>query len=273
MTANTQMGQQARANNAKGLSRKNVHRSLTPERRDNDADHPVRVRTGNEAAKPYDRVKPWIELANCVIAFLLGDDGDFATPDEMMEPVRQYITSAEETPSFPASAMRKWFQQSRNKDAARKSMFMLALDVARHLLFFTGQGIADDAFSFDEGPRDTVRFDCRDGTIRASIFDPFHRYFVPAVDGLEAARIRRCEMCWKIYFAKRLKAGSKFNSVKSCSACANKRYQSEHRQRERTRIAQVVKLADDGLDERQIAKQVGISVFAVKPYLTHRRSR
>jgi hypothetical protein len=202
---------------SKQLHRENQHQVLRTPTIPASQTLTVTVSGRAQARKRYERLAPWLELAN-LAAPMLGDDGpEPGTLDDLMLPVLRYVGRAQDSDFFPAEQLRRYARQW--PDRAGKQLQSLAIDVARAFILCLDEDL-EAAFAVEEGPRLAIEVFKSKGVVDFEVFDPFRDCFLPAIKGVEVARIRRCPVCRKIFFAMRHKAGSKYGS-KACSRQCN----------------------------------------------------
>jgi len=161
---------------------------------------------------PHDRMSDRIRLGN-----------------EAIKAISAFLKDAPETADFPAGTLRQW-----SANRAFDSLLKLATRAAEAFKFCTLKHAAPDQATLDEGrdfnyredrisqaaPEARVVLDRSQECLSVRSFDPYRDYFLPALEGVEIERIRRCPVCGKFLFALRWDRDGKYGS-KACSKKCN----------------------------------------------------
>jgi hypothetical protein len=236
----------------------------------------VTLNLGDPPAKRYERLKPWLDLANIALPLLENGETKYIGPAEgrwqrreiqahereerierailflkeadpykrlrkteqlrsqALEATSAFLARTADTTDFPADALREWLAKSKQNRDGRKELLTLAVRSAEAFKFCTLKHTAPDQATLDEGRFSNYREDCMDQTApearvvfdrsqeRLAIrsFDPYRDYFLPALEGVEIERIRRCPVCGQFFFAVRWDRNGKYGS-KACSKKCN----------------------------------------------------
>jgi len=224
---NEKLGKGARRFTSKQIDSKNHHRSVT-QGADGASERP---------SKPYERLRPWLEIANLLPSPPLRDELK-RSPNVLVSILRVDQWEAELCNLPPAEIFRR-FTRSRS---AHEAAIVAGLDVqllrtdeeqARRFRQLIGQiattlrALAAAALPLEaagemplmimrlyENPA-TSRSEIwvRNGFVDTSWVDPF-KDFLTALAGVEAARVRQCAVCAHFFFALR-------KDQKACSKRCN----------------------------------------------------
>jgi hypothetical protein len=142
------------------------------------------------------------------------------------------LTHTNETVDFPAGTLRKWSANPGINGSTQ--LLKLATRVAEAFKFCTLKHMIPDQATLDQGRDVSYREDCitqtapearvvldrRQERLAIQSFDPYRDYFLPAIQGLEIERIRRCPVCGQFFFALRWDRDGKYGT-KACSKKCN----------------------------------------------------
>jgi hypothetical protein len=227
----------------------------------------VTLRANASNAERYERLKLWIEFVNLFErAFRESPVPDPPLENQANADFVRFIQSAPDTRYFPGEQLRRWLREY----AAFEQFVQLLTNVARTLRFCASEG--PEKLDLNLIPPVPQVLDRSETLLKVETYDPYRDYFVKAIEGVEHARIRRCPICAKFFYAVRGPGKSERSGTKACSKrCNQARKQREWREQERKRTETTRILLQEGSSVMQIAEALRVSTKKAREYVAHTR--
>lgn len=217
-----------------------------------DGDRGVTSKRSDSPGKCYERLRPWIELANLP----LSDEGDLTATE--VETLRKSFVERSRTArtrtslSSVATLLAQYRGQAQRLLSARQTIRGILDAIADRPSRLPNGGVE----FLDESVPLLVGFEVNSDPEGRFYFspDPLVGGFLEAAKGAEISRFRRCPICEGVFYALRAKAESK-TDTKACSKQCNDALRARTWRLNQAKYQYARKLRSSGLKQKRKEKR------------------